>query len=136
MVDAEPPRELGQPGLNRRVVAQAVEVLVGAREDLLEDILGGVLGEPETLDGDRVDVAREPFDELAPGVLISGPATGDELGSGQVSGGHANHEIAVRRSREEASPLIRPVSREEGGKMRLRYRRWLAQLVLRFELLP
>ena len=68
-VDAETPRQLGEPRADRVVVAQLVELLVRAREHFLEDVLGVVLWQAKPLDDDRVDVAREAVDELAPGVL-------------------------------------------------------------------
>ena len=55
-------------------------MLVDAGEDLLEDVLGIVLREPEGLDADRVDVAREPLDELVPRCLVPVPAARYELG--------------------------------------------------------
>ena len=59
--------------------SRSAQVLVGAGEDLLEDILRVVLGEAERLDGDRVDVAGEALDELAPRVVVALAAAGDEL---------------------------------------------------------
>jgi hypothetical protein len=56
-VDAEAARQLGDPGTDGLVVTQGVEPFEDAREDVLEDILGILLGEPEGLDADRVDVA-------------------------------------------------------------------------------
>ena len=67
LVDAEPPGQLREPGTDRAVVAEPVEMLVGACEDLLEDVLGVGSREPEALGADRVDVAREALDQ--------GPAT-------------------------------------------------------------
>ena len=58
-VDAEPARQLAEPGPDGLVVAQLAEMLVGAGEDLLEDLLGVLLAQPEGLAADRVDVARE-----------------------------------------------------------------------------
>src|SRR5438552_5460903 len=82
-IKAEVPGQLGQPGLDRRVVAQLAQALVGARKDLLEDVLGVVLGKPKALDRDRVDVSREAFDELPPSRFVAVPAAGDELRVGQ-----------------------------------------------------
>ncbi len=78
-VQAEPPRQLRQPGTDRGVVPQLRQVLVRAGEDLLEHILGVGLGQAKRLDGDRVHVAREAIDELAPRVVVSRAAAGDEL---------------------------------------------------------
>src|SRR5439155_19942079 len=78
-VDAETPRQLGQPGTNGRVVSKPVEILVRAREDFLEDVLGVCLRQPESLYGNRVDVAREPFDQLGPGLLVARPTACHEL---------------------------------------------------------
>ena len=58
----------GRSASSSRSVA---EPLVDAHEDVLEDVLGVVLGQAEALDGDRVDVAREALDELAPGVVVA-----------------------------------------------------------------
>ena len=85
-VDTESPRELGDPGADRLVLAQGVEPLVDPREDLLEDVLGVVLGQPERLDRDRVDVAREPLDQRAPGFLVAAAAKRDELGVAELGG--------------------------------------------------
>ena len=43
-VDRDAARQLREPRPDRGVVAQAVQLLVGAGEDLLEGVLGGVLG--------------------------------------------------------------------------------------------
>ena len=67
-VEAQPPRQLRDPGPERGVVAEGVEPRVDAREDLLEDVLGVRVAQPEALRADRVDVAREALDELVPGV--------------------------------------------------------------------
>ena len=66
-------------GLTAASSRSAVEPLVRPREDLLEDVLGVVLGEAKPLHGDRVDVAREALDELRPGRLVAGAAARDEL---------------------------------------------------------
>src|SRR5262249_52801903 len=42
-VDAETPGQLCEPGLDGGVVPELVEMLVGAREDFLEDVLGVAL---------------------------------------------------------------------------------------------
>ena len=81
-VQAQPSRQLGQPGPDRRVVPKLRQVLVRAGEDLLEDVLRVGLGEAKRLDGDRVHVAGEAIDELAPRVVVSRAAAGDELGVG------------------------------------------------------
>ena len=54
-----------------------------AREDLLEDVLGVLLAQPVRLAADGVDIAREPRDELAPGVLVAASAARDDLGIGE-----------------------------------------------------
>src|ERR671918_1300782 len=79
-VDARAARELADPGPDRLVGAELLEVLVRAREDLLEDLLGVLLAEPVRLAADGVDVPREARDELAPRVLVAAAAAGDELG--------------------------------------------------------
>ena len=83
-VDAEPPRQLREPGSNRVVVPQLVQVLVGASEDLLEDVFCVMLRHLEALNRDRVDVAGEAVDQLAPGVVVAGAAPGDQLSVGQL----------------------------------------------------
>src|SRR5215510_2367331 len=80
-VDADASGELGEPGLDRLVVAKRVEPLVDLGEDLLEDVLGVVLGEPKALRRDRVDISGEPLDESGPRVLVAFAATGDKLRS-------------------------------------------------------
>ena len=42
--------------------------------------------QPEALDGDRVHVAGEPLDQLAPGFVVAVTAAGDEGGVGQLGG--------------------------------------------------
>ena len=86
-VDAAASRQLREPGPERIVGAQRVESLVRAGEDVLEDVLGLVRREPVALHGDRVHVAREPLDELAPGGLVARAAAGGEARVGL--GGHA-----------------------------------------------
>ena len=63
----------------QRLVEELVEMLVRAREHLLEDVLGIGVGQAECLSRDRVDVARKALDQLRPRLLIPGPAAGDEL---------------------------------------------------------
>ena len=80
LVDAEPAGQLAEPGSNRVVVAQLLELLVRPREDLLEHVLGVVVAEPEGLDRDRVHIARKALDQFVPGGLVTGAAPGDEGG--------------------------------------------------------
>jgi hypothetical protein len=89
-VDAEPPRELREPGPDGGVVPQLVEVLVRAREHFLEDVLRVGLGQPERLDRDRVDIAREALHQLAPRLLVAGAAARDELAVTQSRGHHTD----------------------------------------------
>ena len=58
-------------------------MLVGAGEDLLENLLGIGRPESERLGADGEDVAREPGDELAPGILVARAAASDELCVGE-----------------------------------------------------
>jgi hypothetical protein len=83
-VDAEPARELGDPGPEGVVLPQRVQLLVDTREDLLVDVLGIVLGQAEGLDADRVDVARKTVDELPPGVLVARATPRYEFGVGSL----------------------------------------------------
>jgi hypothetical protein len=78
-VNADAPGELGDPGLDRLVIAEGVEPFVDLGEDLLEDVLGVVIPQPEPLRGDRVHVTREPLDEFRPRLLVAVAATSDEL---------------------------------------------------------
>ena len=68
-----------EPGPERIVVPEGVQTLVGAREGVLEHVLGVVLRQPERL-RDRVDVAGIALHELPPGVRVAGAAAYDELG--------------------------------------------------------
>ena len=85
-VDAHPPGQLRDPGPDRLVLAQALEPLVDAREDLLEDVLCVVLREAEALDRDRVDVPREALDELAPSVAVTFATPRNEAGVAELCG--------------------------------------------------
>ena len=85
-VDAEAAGELTDPGAHGFVVTQGLEPLVHASEHLLEDVFGVRLGQAERLDADRVDVAREPFDERAPRLLVTAPALRDEPSVGELGG--------------------------------------------------
>src|SRR5439155_6349665 len=84
LVDAEPAGQLAQPRPDRVVVPQLLELLVGPGEDLLEHVLGVVVGEAKRLDGDGVHVAREALDELVPSGVVAGTATSDEGGIGEL----------------------------------------------------
>ena len=66
-------------------------MLVRAGEDLLEDLLGVLLAQPEGLAADGIDVAREPGDELPPGVLVTAAASRDKLGIGEGCKLHGIH---------------------------------------------
>ena len=91
----------------------SLEVLVRAGEDLLEDLLGVLRPEPEGLAADGVDVAREARDELAPGVLVTAAAAGDELSIGERCKLHGKeYETEMFGSREDPGPVRRPVDGE------------------------
>src|SRR5919106_2612301 len=94
-VDAEAAGELSDPGPDRLIVAKAVEMLVRAREDLLEDVLGVVLAQAEGLRADRVDVTREAADQLAPRGLVAGAAARDHT---RVGKGRELHEAMKAES--------------------------------------
>ena len=94
-VDADPARQLCDPGPHRLVVAERAEPFVDAGEDVLEDVLGVLLAEAEALDRDRVDVARETVDELAPGVVVARTAACDERGVGDL----VRDQLCAARSR-------------------------------------
>ena len=49
-VDTKATRQLGEPGADRVVVPELVEMLVRAREHFLEDVFRVVLGQLESLD--------------------------------------------------------------------------------------
>src|SRR3954467_4518850 len=93
-IDAEPPGQLGQPRLDRRVVPQLVEVLVCPGEDFLEDVLGVGLRQAERLHRDGVHVAGEALDELPPGGLVAGAAARDELAVTQRRGHESNCDVS------------------------------------------
>src|SRR5207247_9797334 len=78
-VDTQAAGELGEPRPDSRVVTQRVQVFVGTREDLLEDVLGVRLRQAKGLDRDRIDVAGEALDEIRPGLLVALPAPRDQL---------------------------------------------------------
>src|SRR5919197_917025 len=85
-VETQPSRELRDPGPERGVVHECVELRVDAREDLLEDVLGVLLPQAEALNADRVHVAREALDELVPSRRIAFAAALDELRVGEGRG--------------------------------------------------
>ena len=87
-VDAEPSGQLREPRPQRVVVAEAVETLVRAHEDVLEDVLRLGIRKPEALEGDAVDVAGVALDELRPGRLVARAAARDEIAVGPVFGRH------------------------------------------------
>src|SRR5439155_8568634 len=91
-VYAQPAGELREPRPHRGVVSELVEVLVRTGEDFLEDVLRVRLGEPERLNGDRIHVAREPFDKLVPGLLVARPTACDELAIAEGRGHHADSD--------------------------------------------
>ena len=71
-----------QPETHRDVVRERHSDLLRqarAGEDLLEHVLGVLAPQPVCLAADRVHVAGEAGDELAPGVLVAAAAPGDEL---------------------------------------------------------
>ena len=78
-IDTQAAGELPEPGPDGRVVTEPIEVFVGTRKDLLEDVLGVRLRQAKGLDRDRVDIAREALDEIRPNLLVTGPASRDKL---------------------------------------------------------
>src|SRR5919201_6754611 len=107
MIDAEPPRELGEPRSNGGVLAQPVEPVVGAREDLLEDVLRVLLGEPKGLNRDREHVAREALHELAPGLVLPGSAASDERSVGdRICHLAAPYNRVSERNRAATTPAL------------------------------
>ena len=106
-VDASVSRQLGEPGSDRGVVAQRVEPLERAGEDVLKDVLGVVLRQPESAHGDRVHVAREAFDELVPRLLLSRPAALDELRVSEFDG-HRGTAIQADSRRKGRNRRLRP----------------------------
>ena len=71
--------QLCEPRPDRPVVAQPVELLEDLAEDVLEHVLGVGRCEPEALDADRVDVARETLDQGVPCLSTPLAAVGDDL---------------------------------------------------------
>ena len=70
---------MSEPGADGVVATELRQLLVRAREDFLEDILRILRTKSEPPYADGEDIAREPFDELVPGVGITRAAAGDEL---------------------------------------------------------
>src|SRR5207249_4519861 len=64
-VNAQPARQLREPGPECLVVTQLPKTLVHAGEALLEDVLRVRLPEPESPDRDGVDVSRVVLDQVA-----------------------------------------------------------------------
>ena len=87
-VDAQAAGQLPDPGADRAVVAEAVEVLVGPGEDLLEHVLCIGRRQTEGLCRDRIDVARETLHELGPGENVAAAAASDQF---RVGGGLTGH---------------------------------------------
>ena len=79
-VEADAPRELRDPGPHRLVVAKVAQPFVRAREHVLEHVLRVGRRQPVGLLRDRQHVARKSAHQFLPGVVIAGPATGDEAG--------------------------------------------------------
>ena len=77
-VDAEPARELPDPRPDGVVGTQPSQVLVDARERVLEHVLRIGLAQPVSA-GYGEDVAREPLDQLAPGGIVPGTTGPDDL---------------------------------------------------------
>ena len=63
-------------------------MLVRAREDLLEDVLGVLVREPVRLGRDRVDITGEALDEDVPGLGLAGAAARDQICVGQRIDAH------------------------------------------------
>src|SRR6476469_9454503 len=103
-VDARPPRQLCEPGPERVVVPQPLEVGVDAGEDVLEHVFGVVLAEAEPLRADGIDVAREALDGVVPGRRVPGAASAHELGIRFGQGGH--HYEHKKRGGLAPSPLL------------------------------
>ena len=126
-------------GLIAVVVAQRVEPFERAGEDVLEDVLGVVLRQPESAHGDRVHVAREAFDELVPRLLLSRPAALDELRVGEFDGhrgtAHSSSDLSARG--KKPARCVRPVVEARGfdgngeeHQMTDRRKRWLRRLAI------
>ena len=73
-----------------QLVGQPIEMLIGAGEDFLEDVLGILVPQPEGLGADGVHVAGEAVDELAPRSLVAGAAARYETGVGKGCKLHGN----------------------------------------------
>lgn len=82
LVHSEAPRNLGNPTLDRGVVAKIGETLVKAGERVLEDVLRIGGGQPVDARRDRIDVAGKALDQLCPGKIVAFATTSDELGIG------------------------------------------------------
>jgi hypothetical protein len=104
-VQACPARELRDPRPQSGRVAQAVELHIDLREDVLEDVLRVGGRQAEALRADRIDVAREPLDEDVPCLLFAAPATGDELRVGDR--GIDRSKVYLNRAAREESACYR-----------------------------
>ena len=140
-IDAEPPRQLGEPRLDRLVLAQVAQPLVGAREYFLVDVFRVGIAETEALNRDRVDVTGEAVDELAPGVLVAVTAAGDQLCVRLARSCHVliltsfgleGNEPVVRRALYAPRPMVVVIQRVIGEEDLLR--RGLAEFVGTFAL--
>ena len=81
------------------------ELLEDLGEDILEHVLGVLPPEAEALAADRIDVAREPLDQLVPRLVVPAAASRDELLVGES--GNSLHLLILRP--DQASKL-EPVS--------------------------
>ena len=79
-VEAAVAGQLAEPGADRVVRAERAEPFVRLCEDILKDVFGVVLGQPERLRRDREDVAGESLDERVPRGTITATAARDEIG--------------------------------------------------------
>lgn len=89
-------------------------------EHLLKYVLSIVLAEPKTADGDRIDIARGPLDELVPRLRLARAAAMDKLASLSSPAIASESTPSIRRA--AAANRSRPLATAlEHGRLRAEY---------------
>ena len=90
-------------------------------EHLLKYVLSIVLAEPKTADGDRIDIARGPLDELVPRLRLARAAAMDKLASLSSPAIASESTPSIRRA--AAANRSRPLATalEHGRGLRAKY---------------
>ena len=119
-VKANPSGQLGDPGAQSSIVPQRAEPVVDTHEHLLKYVLGIVLAEPKTAHGNRIDIAREPLDELIPRLRLARAAAMDKLASLSSAAIASESTPSIRRA--AAANRSRPLATAlEHGRLRAKY---------------